>query len=249
MRAMRKKVKAWLQRAPVIRHWEPVITSAVQKAELSFIRLRYGKRFREYTFQRAYRGNIWAGYESHSGAGSSLEATAAIRQELPRLIESFGVTSILDIPCGDFHWMKEVPFPEGLVYTGGDILEEVIAENQARYGGPLRSFRKMNLLEDPLPRADLVLCRDCLVHFSFADIAKSIQNLKRSGSTYLLTTHFPATTTNRDGMTGQWRPLNLQAPPFHFPAPLAVISERLAIERFADKSLALFQLSDIPTPR
>lgn len=156
------------------------------------------------------------------------------------------MTSILDIPCGDFHWMKEVSFPQGITYTGGDILEEVIAEDQARYGSSSRSFQRLDLLQDPLPRADLVLCRDCLVHFSFADIAIATRNLKRSGSTYLLTTHFPAVAVNRDAMTGQWRPLNLQRPPFHFPTPLLVISENLEIEQFADKSLALFRLSDIP---
>jgi hypothetical protein len=45
-----------------------------------------------------------------------------------------------------------------------------------------------DLTRDPLPKVDLVLCRDCLVHLSFDDIYESLDNLRRSGSMLLLTT-------------------------------------------------------------
>lgn len=111
-----------------------------------------------------------------------------------------------------------------------------------------REFRKLDILTDPLPAADLVICRDCLVHFSFKDIARALRNLKRSGSKFLAVTHFPRSGTNRDVMTGQWRPLNFLMPPLNFPAPIQVINEELSEERYSDKSLAVFRLQDVVPP-
>ena len=58
------------------------------------------------TFVRIYRENYWGNSDSRSGAGSDLTQTAEIRERLPELIEKFSVNSILDIPCGDWHWMR-----------------------------------------------------------------------------------------------------------------------------------------------
>ena len=77
-----------------------------------------------------------------------------------------------------------------------------------------------------LPRADLIVCRDGLVHLSFADASAAIDNFRRSGSRYLLATTFIDRGENEDVITGGWRVLNLQAAPFHLPAPLALVDER-----------------------
>jgi len=41
-----------------------------------------------------------------------------------------------------------------------------------------------DITSDPLPRADVILCRDCLVHFSLADAQAAIGNFARSGSAH-----------------------------------------------------------------
>jgi len=248
MRSIRKQVKSWLTNTPGLRSLEPGITSAVQKTELSLIRLWQRERFCEFIFWKRYADNAWKGQESRSGVGSSLEATAALRRQLPGLVQSLGAASILDIPCGDFHWMKEVAFPDHVFYIGADIVAEVVAHNTARYADARREFRKLDLLTDPLPAADLVICRDCLVHFSFKDIARALRNLKRSGSKFLAVTHFPRSGTNTNIMTGQWRPLNFLMPPLNFPSPVHVINEELSEERYSDKSLAVFRLQDVVPP-
>jgi hypothetical protein len=133
-------------------------------------------------------------------------------------------------------------------YTGGDIVTELIESNQEKYGRSDRRFIKLNLLTDALPKADLVLCRDCLVHFSYADIFRALRNIKASGSTYLLTTTFIARNKNRNIITGAWRPLNLQIYPFMFPAPIQMIDEKSSIydRAFCDKHLGLWKISDLP---
>lgn len=197
-------------------------------------------------FVRIYRRNKWRDPESASGPGSSLAQTAALREALPGLLAEFGVQTLLDIPCGDFNWMRtaDLPIRE---YAGADIVPELIERNRAAYGGPTRRFVCLDVLADPLPHAELILCRDCLVHFAFADIARALTNMKASGATYLLATTYTQVERNRDALTGEWRTLNLERPPFDFPAPLRLIDERCPDSRYPDKHLGLWRLADLPT--
>lgn len=194
------------------------------------------------TFRHIWRSNHWAGSESVSGPGSGDDQTAAIRAALPVLFRRLGVRSILDLPCGDWQWMAKVPL-EGIDYAGGDLLTEVVEANRERYGGPGRRFLQLDLMRSPLPSADLILCRDCLVHLSFEDIGAAIANLERSNITWLLTTTFPGERENADIVTGDWRPLNLEAPPFRFPPPVELLNEQCTEGRgaFSDKSLGLWR--------
>ena len=73
------------------------------------------------TFTEIFDKNLWASPESVSGGGSEMQNTEAIRRELPYLIQKFGIKSILDIPCGDWNWMKSVDLC-GASYIGADIV-------------------------------------------------------------------------------------------------------------------------------
>jgi SAM-dependent methyltransferase len=217
--------------------------------------LRFAERRREFTglglaerFALIYSTNLWGAETSQSGLGSELDATSALRHALAELLNRLEVTTLLDLPCGDFTWMAQMDL-SGIAYLGADIVPEIIAANDARYGRNGHfDFRKLDLVSDPLPAADLVLCRDCLVHLSFANIHRAIANLKRSGARWLLTTTFPNAPANRDIEDGDWRVLSLERAPFLFPAPEALINEGCteAGGDYADKSLALWRVSDLP---
>jgi hypothetical protein len=135
-------------------------------------------------------------------------------------------------------------------YVGIDILEPLVQRNRARYENASRSFISLNLIEDQLPEADLVLCRDCLGHIPTVDVFRALQNFASSGARYLLATTFTGRSTNADIAMGEWRPLNLQAAPFFLPAPLQIIKENCteAGGSFRDKSLGLWRLADLRLP-
>lgn len=197
-------------------------------------------------FRHAYVANHWAGGESPSGPGASLDQTRIIRDRLPEIFRRLGAKTLLDLPCGDCSWMKTVNL--GCVkYVGGDLLPEIIETNRERLAASGRAFQVLDLLSSPLPAADLVLCRDCLVHLSFADIARAIDNLRASRVEYLLTTTFPEQSTNEDIHTGDWRPLNLEAAPFHWPPPEEIVNEGCTEGNglFADKSLGLWRVATL----
>ena len=198
-------------------------------------------------FSRIHAGNLWGEPESVSGPGSSLAETAALRAGLPGLLRDLGARTLTDAPCGDGLWIARADL--GLDgYLGVDIVPELIARNEKELGGPGRAFQVCDLTRDPLPPADVILCRDCWIHFSYFYIFRALANFKRSGSTWLLTTTYRGLPENRDILTGQWRPIDLELPPFRFPPPLRRLHEKdcevdgLGLER----GLGLWRLRDLP---
>jgi hypothetical protein len=181
----------------------------------------YRRKFRSY-----YLDGGWGPRrESRSGPGSSLEKTAAIRAALPKIFATYRVATFVDVPCGDFHWMRLVDL-RGRHYIGIDIVPELVAENIRQHAAPGIEFRYGDLLVSPPPRADLILCRDLLGHYRNRDVLRALDALRASGSRYLLTTTYPQLDTNTDlDAIGLFRLFNLQLPPFNLPPPIELISE------------------------
>jgi hypothetical protein len=176
-----------------------------------------------------------------------LEQTRSLREILPAFVAEWCIGSILDIPCGDFYWMQHVLWPRQVHYTGADIVPELIEHHRQHYASPRRSFRVLNLLDDELPAHDLIFCRDCLVHLSNSQIKQALHNMLRSGSTWLLCTHFPERGSHADISTGDWRPLDMEAEPLCLPTPRLVINEGCteANGQYKDKSLGLWLLAEM----
>ena len=193
------------------------------------------------TFRQIYQSNHW-GASERSGAGAAIDQAGTVLVQLARLIEQLDVRTLLDVPCGDFAWMRHLR--ADVDYIGGDVLPELIAANERQWGTPTRRFATIDLLKDDLPAADLLLCRDCLVHFSLNDIATALRTIRRSGCRWLLTTTFTECATNEDIVTGDWRPVNLERAPFNLPAPERILNEQCTEggSTFADKSLGLWRI-------
>jgi hypothetical protein len=196
-------------------------------------------------FETIYRTNYWGSEVSRSGTGSTLTRTNRLREAIRELIKAHGISTILDAACGDFTWMREMNFESMNVrYTGLDIVPPLIDDNNAKYGNSVVRFQCLNLISDNLPAADLVICRDCLVHLSEEHVLAALRNIANSGSRYLLTTSFRHTTRNKSIQTGDWRALNLMLPPFSVGTPLVEIVEEDAEDGFGDsKTLILLDLA------
>jgi len=198
-------------------------------------------------FDDIYRRGSWGCAETVSGPGSTRERAAAFRDDLAALLRSLGTRVLLDAGCGDFNWMGDVA---GAVdaYVGVDVVPGLVEANARHHGRRGRNFLCRDVTTDPLPRADVILCRDCLVHFSLADVRLALDNFARSGSTYLVTTTFIDTATNEEIATGGWRPLNLERPPFSFPPPLATVDERCLHTggAYRSKRFAAWALASLP---
>jgi hypothetical protein len=152
-----------------------------------------------------------------------MESTRVLRKALPSLVATLGARSILDIPCGDFQWMKDVPLGVDQ-YVGADIVLPLIQKNREVFGDRGEFFH-LDLLRDRLPSTDIIFCRDCLVHLSFREIQLAIQNIIIASPKHFITTTFPRHKENADTVTPYWRALNMQLSPFNFPEPIYVIKD------------------------
>jgi hypothetical protein len=199
-------------------------------------------------FERIEQTNLWGAASSVSGLGSEDPATAAVREALPLLLQRLGARSLLDAPCGDAGWIGRMKLE--IDYTGLDIVPSLIAANSERAarGELVRRFLVADVTRDALPNADVILCRDCLVHLSFDNILRAVANFRASGARFLLVTTFPEWGDNRDCEDGDWRALNMEKAPFDWPAPRELINERCeeGSGGWRDKSLGLWRLDELP---
>ena len=198
-------------------------------------------------FARIYSTNLWSDPESKSGVGSRLDSTRVLSAELPMALRQLEARALLDVPCGDFTWMEHVDL-SGIEYIGGDIVPSIVEENQRLHARKSRRFMQLDLTRDVLPNADVLLCRDCLVHLSYTNIRAVLANIAHSSIHFVLMTSFPGRRDNYDVADGDWRPLDFQAPPFSFPEPHLVIVENCEEEggSYADKSLLAWRAKDLP---
>ena len=221
------------ERPPVLAHQRFVADRA------SFAGLNLQQRF-----QRIHDTNLWGAESSVSGPGSEWDATDALRVELPALLRRLQVTSLLDAPCGDAGWVLSTDLGVGII--GVDIVPDLIEalRERAARGDIEGEYGLADITRDTLPRCDAVLCRDCLVHLSFANIARAVRNFRRSGAAWLITTTFPEWQQNLDCEDGDWRALNFEGAPFAWGAPVELINENCqeAGGGWRDKSLGVWRL-------
>lgn len=217
------------------------VNDALNKLRTRKLRNRSPKEI----FTDYFHKNKWGGIDSVSGPGSDNSQTVIVKQAISQILKEYRISTILDIPCGDFNWMKQVDFGDA-TYIGADIVPELI-KNNSMYANDKTKFQVIDLINESLPKSDLVIVRDCFIHFSNGDVLKSLRNIINSGSTYLLTTTFTDRSFNGDILTGQWRAINLQIKPFSFGNPRMIINEGCTEEdgKYSDKSLSLWKISEI----
>lgn len=194
----------------------------------------------EWRFAHIYRTNSWGSPESISGPGSEMAATATLRKALLPLFEKFEIGSVLDAPCGDFNWMREIVEESRIRYVGMDIVRPLVVRNGQKYGRESVEFRHGDIIQGPVPKVDLILNRDCFIHFSFADTASTMRVFKQSASRWLLANTYPDVEHNYDIVTGDFRRINLMREPYNFPEPVLRISESKP-----GKEMALWELKDL----
>ena len=172
-------------------------------------------------FRTIYHDREWDTGETLSGPGSTISYTKNLRVQLPLLLSKWDIGSLLDAPCGDYHWMSQTKL-NGIEYTGADVVAELIESNRQKYPGI--KFLVADITTDLLPRTDAVLCRDCFIHLSNRQVLMAIRQFKKSGIRYMIASTYPVE-MNEEIPTGYYRPVNLEKTPFNLPAPVEMIKD------------------------
>ncbi|KJY00500.1 hypothetical protein TI39_contig327g00002 [Zymoseptoria brevis] len=165
-------------------------------------------------FSHIYETNYWGGEkdrgELNSGPGSHDEKVVApyveaVRKWIEKKYEDKNVHA-LDLGCGDFNVGRQIRNVT-TNYTGADVVPIVIEHNKKEFGDAKTDFQVVDMIEDPLPKADVVFIRQVLQHLSNGQIAKVLPKL-RQFQWAVISEHLPHTddfTPNRDIETGQVR--------------------------------------------
>ncbi len=150
-----------------------------------------------------------------SGGGSSLDSAMEYVVFLNKFIRENKIQSVVEIGCGDWEVMRHVDL-RNVDYTGFDVVKSVVNDLVEKYASSNIRFAFADCINDSLPKADLLLCKDVLIHLPNHEISKIIQKFKNYKHV-LITTDVEAsrlTCSNRDIVLGDWREVDLAAPPF-----------------------------------
>lgn len=199
-------------------------------------------------FKSIYEKNSWRNTESSSGNGSTLSYTENLRKELPILINKFEITSMLDAPCGDFNWMKEVLPRLNVDYIGGDIVESLIYNLNKLHSNSTTQFSILDITKDKLPTTDLMICRDCLFHLEPILVKNFFKNFVSSDIKYLLTTTHVNENNNFQNVkkmkTGEYHKIDLFSEPYNLPRTVLYRIDDY-ISGWPKREMILFKRSDL----
>ncbi len=170
-------------------------------------------------FDQVYKIGLWgrdavANDGFFSGPGSVGAAAAAYVQALVAEFSDQPGLAAVDLGCGDFRVGSRIrSLFDG--YIACDVAPSLIERNNGKYADLDVDFRALDITSDPLPAANVALCRQVLQHLSNADIRFFLRNLRKTSYRWLvLTEEHPAGdfVPNQDSTTGPNTRLHLEPP-------------------------------------
>lgn len=233
--------KSFLTRFPVLH--EAVLKVKYHNRPLYSRRVPLTQVDTKARFEEIFQQNVWGEIDSASGSGSVPNYTESLKRALPAFVERYDIKSMLDAPCGDFAWMKDVPFPADFRYVGGDIVSELAERLNTEFSSKNRRFIQLDVTSEALPDVDLFFCRDCFIHLSNDQVLKALQKFSESKVGFILTTQYNYGRRNVDIETGSFRQINLRAAPFNLPRPIASIVDY--VYPFPPRRLSLWSRENI----
>ena len=208
------------------------------------------KLIRKYVFYTIYKSNHWNKYDKVdennllvSGPGSipGSHLTQNVLKNLKTFIINNNIKSILDIPCGDFSWIKELIKNEKLKYVGWDIVNEIIEHNKKKFLlENVDFFCKDIVNENNFGNYDLIFSRDFFIHINNNDIKKIINNIRKSKAKFFACSNNLDLLINKDILVGQHRKINLSIEPFNLKKTYSSF-----YEGSGDRYINIYKISDL----
>jgi hypothetical protein len=173
-----------------------------------------------------------------------------IRQELPRLIAKYNISSMLDSSCGSMHWMPEVvqaatATRPNFTFMGTDVVCSLIEQHKANFVNITNmQFQCIDYSNQNLPSGyDLIFSRDSLQHVPQHAAWMFLNNVKASGARYLLVGSYLdlENVNGRDIAGGDYYAIDLTRPPFNVWPTVEVIDEQTA----DGKHMVLFDMRSV----
>lgn len=180
----------------------------------------YGATDPAVVFTSHFERNYWGSLETASGPGSTLAAARILRDGLPRMFGQLGTRRLFDA----YHWIRQVTFPENMRYLGGtSSLLRLRATPLGTKTGERPSYNSTSPAT-PFRRQICGCAVTAFAHLPEEMVFAALAMFTRFAIPWLLTTSHD-NDVNEDGCVGGFRLLNVERPPYAFPAPTAVLDD------------------------
>ena len=161
-----------------------------ERLDLSFAPLDH-----KAVFNKIYGQGVWgkkSGLSFFSGPGSHdgkivTPYVESVKQFLEHLD---GKPSAVDLGCGDFNVGQQIR-PYCGNYIACDVVPDLIADNAQKFAALDVDFRCVDMVDDALPKADVIFLRQVLQHLSNAMITKVLAKMPASCKHLVLTEDIP----------------------------------------------------------
>jgi SAM-dependent methyltransferase len=162
------------------------------------------------TFSYIYENDLWG---QGSGLGSFPEYTQPYVGMLQRFLHDHAIRSVVDVGCGDWEFSRLIDWT-GVDYLGLDLVEPVIEANRKAFATSSIAF-EVATVGEPLPPADLVVCKDVLQHLPIAVVADYLAEFRQRFKHVLVTNDvYPDADTNAECPLGSSRAIRPDLGPF-----------------------------------
>lgn len=150
--------------------------------------------------------------ETKCGGGSTIENNRTTIAFMNKLIRKYDIQSIADLGCGDFNWMKQVEL-NNVYYVGYDWVWHTDTLQYEFDEYRHIEFRIGNIATIDIIPADLVVCKDVLIHMDNDQALATLDNIKKSKARYILVTSYDVKDNER--VLSNYAPMNMEKPPFN----------------------------------
>lgn len=143
--------------------------------------------------EQIYDQSLWGGkeFDFYSGIGSHDPMIVNIYvKTVTNFLKSHDhKMTICDIGCGDFNIGQHI-FKYSKKYFAIDIVEELIERNKIKFKTKNLEFLCLDIANEVLPKADVIIIRQVLQHLSNNEIQQILNKLKTC-KYIILTEHLP----------------------------------------------------------
>ena len=181
----------------------------------------------ERVFNNIYKKRLWGTDERGNAIctpGSSLENASPFIDYIEEFLEQTpDVQSILDVGCGDWALGRNINWGNR-EYLGVDVIRSLVFKNQAQFGNEHIRFAYLDAAIDPLPSADLLICKDVWIHLPNDMILPFLNKMKKFKYCILINEFNAPRSLGCNGniLLGDTRPIDVTADPFFLkPAKVA----------------------------
>lgn len=161
-------------------------------------------------FSDIYENDKW---EGGSGAGSFPEYTGPYVGTVQQFLHDYEIKSVVDLGCGDWQFSRLIDW-SGVEYLGLDVVETVVEANRKKFANESIAF-EVATVGEPLPPADLVVCKDVLQHLPLSIVADYLAEFRQRYKHILVTNDvYPDGATNYECLPGAGRAIRPDLEPF-----------------------------------